>query len=409
MRILITNNTLGRRAGSELYVRDIALALLRRGHHPVAYSTQLGAVADELRAATIPVIDDLTLLKATPDVIHGQHHLDAMTAMLRFPDTPAVYFCHGWLPWEEMAAHFPTIHRYVAVDDLCLERLQCVHGILPERIRVIRNFVDLERFPLRSELPATPRRALAFSNYLREDGCLGLLRQACAARGIELDAIGLSVGRIEDRPEQLLAQYDIVFAKARCALEALASGTAVVTCDVTGLGGMVTPDNYESFRRLNFGIRSLRKPITIETISRELEQFDPARAREVSLRVRSEAGIEQAVDQILAVYQEAIASHSEAPPTKESQLQAASVYLRQVADFTKGRYAAEEARSQAQAECTVQRARADRAEKSEQTLALIRSSRLWPLITLRFRVADAIKRLPGFRSIDRRDLPGNSD
>lgn len=42
MRVLITNNTLAGRAGSELYVRDLALALLRRGHTPLAYSTNLG-------------------------------------------------------------------------------------------------------------------------------------------------------------------------------------------------------------------------------------------------------------------------------------------------------------------------------------------------------------------------------
>src|SRR4051812_40372726 len=122
MRVLLTNNTLNERAGSELYVRDVALCLLRRGHSPVAYSTQLGPVANELRAATVPVIDDLSLLAAPPDVIHGQHHVDAMTAMLRFPDVPAVYFCHGWLPWEEMAPLFPSVRRYVAVDDLCVER-----------------------------------------------------------------------------------------------------------------------------------------------------------------------------------------------------------------------------------------------------------------------------------------------
>ena len=144
MRVLFTNNTLSERAGSELYVRDVALALLRRGHQPVAYSTRLGAVADELRAATVPVIDDLAHLAVPPDIIHGHHHLDAMTAMLRFPNVPAVYFCHGWVPWEEMAPRFPTIQRYVAIDDLCMERLQCMRGIAPDQgIRVVCDFVNL--------------------------------------------------------------------------------------------------------------------------------------------------------------------------------------------------------------------------------------------------------------------------
>jgi hypothetical protein len=55
MRVLFTNNTLAGRMGTELYVRDVAVALLKRGHQPIAYSTILGDVADELRAAGIPV------------------------------------------------------------------------------------------------------------------------------------------------------------------------------------------------------------------------------------------------------------------------------------------------------------------------------------------------------------------
>ena len=104
LRILLTNNTLGARGGSELYVRDLALALMRRGHFPVAYSTVLGDVAAELREATVPVVDDLRALNMPPDVIHGQHHLDAMTAMLQFPEVPAIYVCHGWLPYRRTAA-----------------------------------------------------------------------------------------------------------------------------------------------------------------------------------------------------------------------------------------------------------------------------------------------------------------
>jgi hypothetical protein len=123
MRVLLTNNTLNLRAGSELYVLDVATELMRRGHHPVAYSTILGPVADELRAATVPVIQTLDALGEPPDIIHGQHHYDALSAMLWFPETPAIYYCHGWIPKEESTLRFPRILRYVAVDELCRERL----------------------------------------------------------------------------------------------------------------------------------------------------------------------------------------------------------------------------------------------------------------------------------------------
>jgi len=146
LRILITNRSLAARGGSETYVRDLAVGLVRRGHTPIAYSTRLGDMAAELRAATVPVIDDLGLVGAPPDLIHGQHHLEAMTALLRFPRVPAVFVCHGWLPWEEAPPRFPRILRYVAVDWTCRDRLLFEHGIPEETIRVLLNAVDLERF-----------------------------------------------------------------------------------------------------------------------------------------------------------------------------------------------------------------------------------------------------------------------
>ena len=81
LRVLLTNNTLALRAGSELYLRDVALALLARGHTPIAYSPTLGEMADDLRRATIPVIDDLRHLGEPPDVIHGQHVLTIPAAV----------------------------------------------------------------------------------------------------------------------------------------------------------------------------------------------------------------------------------------------------------------------------------------------------------------------------------------
>jgi len=369
MRVLITNNTFDAHAGSELYARDVALALLRRGHQPVAYSTHLGAVARELRDATVPVIDDLAQLTVAPDIIHAQHHLDAMTAMLRFPRVPAVYFCHGWVPWEEMPPKFPSIRTYVAVDDLCAERLQCESGIAPAQIRLIRNFVDLARVELRAEWPARPRRALVFSNNAREGGYLGIVRKACALRGIEVDAIGIHSGRVETNPAALLRNYDIVFAKARSAIEAMASGAAVVVCDAAGLAGMVTEHHYADWRDLNFGVRTLSRAITIETILAELDAYDATQAQRVTQRIREEADMERAVDAIVDTYAQAIAENRASPVDAQSQLVAASDYLRSVAAVTKVRHAALRAREAAAAEMRHQHLRAEQAQARESALS----------------------------------------
>src|SRR5262249_163709 len=153
----------------------------------------------------------------TPEVIHGHHHLDAMTAMLRFPRTPAVYFCHGVLPWEERPPRFPTITQYVAVDDPCAERLRG-EGIPPPEIVVNRHFVHLGRFQRRARMPDRPRRALIFSNAARDQGYAEVIRRACRERDISVDVAGIASGNSVRAPEALLPQYDLVFAKARAAL-----------------------------------------------------------------------------------------------------------------------------------------------------------------------------------------------
>jgi hypothetical protein len=309
LRILITNHTLANRAGTELYVRDLAIGLLKRGHEPIAYSTRLGEVAKAIRAAGVFTTDNFDTMPSHPDIIHGHHHLDTMTALLRLPSTPAIYVCHGSTPWEEGAPRFPRILRYVAVDHACRDRLVIEHAIPPDRIRVILNFVDLKLFQPRGRLPARPERALIFSNQANESTHVSAVRTACERAGIDVDVVGKSVGKVCVDPEAVLRRYDLVFAKGRAALEALAVGTAVIVCDAAGAGPMVTSENVDHLRPLNFGIRALREPLSAEVITREIARYDPADAAGVSRFIRGIAGRETAIDELLSLYQEVINEH----------------------------------------------------------------------------------------------------
>lgn len=329
MRILITNNTLGHRAGTELWVRDVAIRLLERGHSPVAYSRDLGEVAAELRRESVAVIDDLDHLGETPDVIHGHHHLETMTAALRFPAVPAVTFCHGWLPPQEAPVRFPSIRRYLAVDEPTRDRLVLECGMASSRIEILPNFVDLRRFPPRPPLPERPRRALVLSNQAQEDNFLAPVRAACREAGIEVDAFGIRLGRPLRTPEAVVGDYDLVFAKARAALEAAAVGAAVIVCDEVGLGPLVTLDRLDWLRARNFGIRAMREEVTEENVARELSRYDAADAAEVSRRLRQEADLELTVDRLLALYAEIVEEQAgRRQPDAEEVGRAASTYLR---------------------------------------------------------------------------------
>ncbi len=65
---------------------------------------------------------------------------------------------------------------------------------------------------------------------------------------------------------------------------------------------MVTSAEFERLRLLNFGFRTLTSPLSPDGILEQIRRFDPIDAAEVSRRIRSTAGLEEAVDRIIEVY-----------------------------------------------------------------------------------------------------------
>ncbi|MBW8780820.1 MAG: glycosyltransferase [Verrucomicrobia bacterium] len=336
MRVLITNNSLAEHAGTELYVRDVAFALRRRGHDPIAYSSRLGAVAEELVAGGVPVLDDLSMLEMPPDLIHAHHHMDAMVAMLRFPRVPAVLFCHGSMPWEEAPVFFPSILHFVAIDDACHDRLTSA-GVAPDAITTLRTFVDLHRFPLREQCAPEPRRALVFSNYAAPGPGLELIRVACAEAGItEVDVIGHGMGTAVAHPEEILQRYDVVFAKGRAAHEAAATGAAVIVSDYSRFAGLLTSDVYEVWRSLNFGVRTLVYSLEQSALVAEIRRYQASDVRRVTERLRREADLETSMDRLMGLYERIHSGRDRLALLSEGVFTAAaSVYLQGLADQLK--------------------------------------------------------------------------
>lgn len=330
LRILITNRILLTRTGTEVYVRDLAVSLLGLGHLPIVYSPHLGEMAAEIRRHTIPVVDDLAQVGTPPDIIHGHHGPETLAALLAFPGVPAVAVCHSWVGWSEAPVRFPRVARYLAVDHTCRDRLVFEHGLPEAQVQVRHNAVDLGRFQPRGPLPAAPARALVFGNAAG-GSYLEAIQQACAARGIAVDVAGFRANNVLDRPEQAIGQYDLVFAKGKAALEAAAVGTAVVLADVHGIGQMVTTQNVDALRDLNFGIRSLRSEPSAEVIAREVARYDAADAAAVSRRIRATAGHDRLVDELLDLYTEVLAERAGVVDDPRDELRAAGRYLERLA------------------------------------------------------------------------------
>jgi hypothetical protein len=341
MRILITSFSCATRTGVEVYVRDLAIGLQKRGHVPIIYSPHLGELAQELRTLTIQVVDDLNAIVVPPDLIHGQHHIETMMAVLHFSGVPAVYFSHNAFNWLDGPPLFPRVVRYVAVDQDCYDKLVFQHGVPEERVRLLLNFVNLERFKSRGPLPAKPRRALLFSSYTEDDAYLAAVRQACLKTGLQLDVLGLGMGTSSGEPEKLLAEYDIVFAKARSALEALAVGTSVIIYCMKSVGPMVRSCELERLLPLNFGLQSMRHSSSTanltEELIREIGRYDPLDAANVSARVRALSSEETAIDRILSLYYEVIEEFATNKSEIEAEGRAAAAYIRWVSNYQQER------------------------------------------------------------------------
>jgi len=305
--VLLVTASLEHRSGTDVATRDLASALLRAGWRPIVFASRSGAVAEEIRRATIPVIDDLATLHTKPALIHGNHGFELVAAMMRWPDVPALFVCHDALAWHSVPPSLSRVRRVVAVDENCRDRVVLEHGIPPDRVHVLTNAVDLQRFAPRAPLPPKPKRALVFSNVAREATFVAPIREACVARGIDLDVAGRGAGRIIDNPEKILADYDLVFAKARCALEALAVGCGVVVCDERGLATYVDSFSVEHMRRLNFGARTLQRPITATLVGEEIDRYDAADAAKTCEIIRASAGVDLLARQFIDLYDEVIA------------------------------------------------------------------------------------------------------
>ena len=373
LRVLLVASNLKRRSGMVLHVRDLALALLRAGQTPIVYSPRRGAIADELRRASVAVPESLDQIGPAPDIIHGHTQLETMVAALTFPATPVVATCHGFASWQNAAPpQFPRLRRYIAVDGACADRLILECAVPEPSLSLQLNFVDLRRFPLRAPLPEKPLRAVVFSNEQRYPH-VDLIAAVCQARGVVLEFLGGREHQTDD-PGAALQRYDLAFAKGRSALEALAAGLSVVLSGPEGLGPMVTSANFDVLRPLNFGLRNLRSPVEAATVHVALDAFDARDARLVSERLRRDADLDRAVEQMVALYRDVVAEYRRTAEEPERELQIAGTYLAVVQEMYRERIREETALAAREARARLEQRSADSRQNLRARVAKARQS-----------------------------------
>ncbi len=324
LNVLITNIVMSGRSGTEIVTRDLALGLARAGHNPTVYTQRIGPIGEELKDHSIPVTTSIDGIGEPPDIIHAHHTPVAAVAVTRFPDVPAVFLAHDFVTWHDTPPIFTPIRRYLAVDTTVAERLYGDPAVADDTVEVVLNAVDMARFPVGPPLPSRPEKALAFA---KNRGHVAAIKAACDQRDISLDVVGAAVGRIIEAPEETLQQYDLVFTSALSAIEAMACGRAVIVCDGRGLAGLVTPQRFEAWRPMNFGLRTLSRPVTATDLVSEIDGYDPVASSEVCRLIRQDADTTKWIARFLALYKTVIAEHRDDTATSGNIATEASRHL----------------------------------------------------------------------------------
>ena len=287
---------------------------------------------DSLADDSVPITSCMTPLPFVPDVIHAQHHLDAMTAIMALPGVPAVYNCGGATRMEKQPRH-PRIVRYVAMSPTSRLRMATESGIDESLIDVVYNAVDLHRFRVIRNPPDRPRRALVYRRNLDSDSLIGRqIREAAVVAGLELEFRGIGPKLTPlPNPQEVLPDYDLVFTSGKSAIDALACGCAVILLGNTSSGEMVCEANFDRLRRANFSVPVNSPPPGAATILGQIERYSPAQVVASSRLLRQVAGLDAYVDQFLAIYGRAIEARRQADPDLRAEQRAAARYLRSLA------------------------------------------------------------------------------
>ena len=166
----------------------------------------------------------------------------------------------------------PQLGRVVDLIVVLSDRYQrlaraCAGDVPVLRLRVP---IDSDRLAPVAPIRVRPRRAVLLGNYPDRDE---LVCDAWGRQGVEVRRIGGSEQRYDIGPA--LGDADIVVAKSRAALDAMACGRAVYVYDVFGGDGWVTPSNYASLESDQFAGQATDRVIGVAELEADLAATTP--------------------------------------------------------------------------------------------------------------------------------------
>lgn len=203
-----------------------------------------------------------------PDVILAQANKLAIYMRGSYPDVPMVFINHGVLPDLEQPPRIP-IDWYIAINEQSVDLLKRQYAD-PEKISIVRDFVDTNRFrPI--ELLQDKPRVLFISNY-KKWKTYDIIENACRNLQLEFRAVGSPYGRSRDVAQDI-NRSDLVISWGRGIIEAMSCGRAVISFNQLLGDGFLTPEVYMESRTRNFGGYECRHAFDVEGLMAEIKKY----------------------------------------------------------------------------------------------------------------------------------------
>lgn len=268
MRFILGNRLLDRAGGTEVHLLTLGLQLQRLGHEVCLYSPELGPFTDHVRSRGLEAFGDLRELPRECDVVLSQDTLVVYGLAERYPSALHVFRVCGDTYDFQFPPQLDRIVDLIVVLSDRYERLVRACAVSAPVLR-LRVPIESDRLAPIAPIRARPRRAALLGNYADRDE---MVREAWARHGVEVARIGGIEQRYDIRAA--LSDADIVVAKSRAALDAMACGRAVYVYDVFGGDGWVTPSSYAALEADHFAGQATDRVIGVAELEADLAGYE---------------------------------------------------------------------------------------------------------------------------------------
>ncbi len=244
-----------------------------------------------------PLVKAVTSLEriATPDIILAQHIPCAVDLKQAFPGIPFIFYCHGFVQEIEQPPPFPADY-YLVINEECRDNY-INQGIPVEKMTIVRDFIDAERFKPAKPINSKLQKVLFISNYKKWRNYYAV-SGACQKLNLELTCYGSPYGR-NFEIEKAINNADMVISWARGILEAMACGRAALSFDRAEGDGYISPETYFEARQDNFSGRHFKYAYNADTLAEEMLKYDPDCSEPNRQLVLKYHNVKDSVDQIL--------------------------------------------------------------------------------------------------------------